>query len=112
VLAPALIVFTLDTLTIDPTATAGIEALTRLVVGLAGAVVVAVVLSVFHRQVIWRFWPRKLKAKAERTEPQQVKAAEVTAAAENVRVEPTLSPTPPKRPSQGAPLRKRPQRPA
>jgi hypothetical protein len=54
VLAPALIVFTLDTLTIDPTATAGLDALTRLAVGMVGAVAAAVLLSLVHRLVARR----------------------------------------------------------
>jgi hypothetical protein len=118
VLAPALIVFTLDTLTIDPTATAGIEALTRLVVGMVGAVVAAVVLSIAHRAVARHFRPHvAVEPASAAAEPASAKSAPSRrAAAENARVEPTLSsPTPPpKRPSQGgasAPLRKRPQRP-
>jgi hypothetical protein len=110
VLAPALIVFTLDTLTIDPTATAGIEALTRLVVGFVGAVVAAVVLSVVHRMIARRFRPHP--------DPQPTAVVPDAVPAGNSRIEPTLAPTPPtppKRPSQGtgasAPLRKRPQRP-
>jgi len=61
IVAPALIVFTLDSLTIGPTATAGIEALTRLVVGMVGAVVAALVLSVLHRVV----FGRRVKARKE-----------------------------------------------
>lgn len=46
-LAPALIVFAMDTITIE--ATAGIGALTRLVMGLAAGLLAALVLSVIYR---------------------------------------------------------------
>ncbi|MES2624205.1 MAG: hypothetical protein V4628_02900 [Pseudomonadota bacterium] len=47
VMAPAIIVFAMDTVTIDPTA--GIRALIPLVMAMAGMLVVAVLLSVVYR---------------------------------------------------------------
>ncbi|HWK52972.1 MAG TPA: hypothetical protein VNR18_01275 [Hyphomicrobiales bacterium] len=47
VLAPALIVFAMDTLTIE--AAAGIGALTRLVMGLAAGLLATLLLSIFYR---------------------------------------------------------------
>jgi hypothetical protein len=47
VMAPAIIVFAMDTVTIDPTA--GIRALIPLVMAMAGMFVVAVLLSVVYR---------------------------------------------------------------
>ncbi|MDR2212810.1 MAG: hypothetical protein LBE21_04215 [Pseudomonadales bacterium] len=61
VLAPALIVFALDSVTIERTATAGVAALTRLAVGGAGAVALALVLSIIHYLVARRLTASKAR---------------------------------------------------
>jgi len=101
ILAPALIVFTLDSVTIDPTATAGIEALTRLVVGLAGAVLGGFILAIAHRLIF----------RGHRAQPAVVEATADTASAPEAR-RASSSRRSANSADTRAPARKRPQRPA
>ncbi|MDR0780836.1 MAG: hypothetical protein LBF16_09100 [Pseudomonadales bacterium] len=108
VLAPALIVFTLDTLTIGRTADAGVAALAQLAVGLTGAVLAAVVLSILHHLVARGL--RQRAAAAPQVGAPLLDTATAETVLESASSELESAPSPPRARQGGAPGRKRPGR--